>query len=107
MARQDATPPCHRQVRVAAGHHVPVPISTSRFVSDLMTTVPETTPTVQEQLADQEGELLMHLMAADLGRLAVTWFHEGRSSELTRLLEAMDVGIREGDEYLVNAIAVS
>ena len=72
-----------------------------------MTTVPESTPTVREQLADQEGELLMHLMAADLGRLAVTWFHDGRSSELTRLLEAMDVGIREGDEYLVNAIAVS
>lgn len=72
-----------------------------------MTAVPETTLTVQEQLADQEGELLMHLMAFDLGRLAVAWHHEGRTGELTRLLEAMDLGIREGDEYLINAIAVS
>ena len=45
-----------------------VPISASRFVSDLMAAVPESTPTVQEQLDDQDGELLMHLLAFDLGR---------------------------------------
>lgn len=92
---------------MAAAHHVPAPLSVSQFVSDLTTAVPETAPTVQERLVDQEGELLMHLLAYNLGQLAVTWFQENRSSELTRLLEAMDIGIREGDEYLINAIAVS
>ncbi len=63
--------------------------------------------TVREHFADQEGELLLHLLTADLRRLAVAWFQEGRTDALARLLDALDVALREGNQYVNNAIAVS
>jgi hypothetical protein len=44
---------------------------------------------------------------ADLRRLALNWFGQGRSEELDRLLGVLETALREGDEMVSNAIAVS
>ncbi len=62
---------------------------------------------VDEHLRDQDGELLLHLLVADLRRFAIATFESGDEDLSHRLLSAMDIGFREGDEEVENAIAVS
>ena len=92
---------------VRFGHHVAMAITAARFVSRLTSAVPESLATLREHLADQEGELLLHVLMGDLLRLALIWFREGRTDALTRLLAVLEAGLREGDEYVSNAVAVS
>jgi hypothetical protein len=62
---------------------------------------------VQEHLEDNDGELLLHLLVADLLRLAHTWFELGMTDALTRLLAVVGAGLTDGDEGVENAVAVS
>lgn len=82
-------------------------LAAAEFVSRLTSRVPESSTTLREHLAEQEGELLLHLLVADLRRLALAWFEEGNTEALARLLDVLDTALREGDEYVENAIAVS
>lgn len=82
-------------------------LTSPEFVSRLRSGVPECSTTLREHLDEQEGELLLHLLVADLRRLALAWFEEGRTDALARLLDVLNTALREGDEYVENAIAVS
>jgi hypothetical protein len=70
-----------------------------------MARVPEVETTVRQHTDDHE--LLLHLLVADLRRLAIQWWGEGRNEPLERLLRVVEVGLREGDEQVENAVAVS
>lgn len=82
-------------------------LTAAQFVSRLTSRVPESSTTVREHLDEQEGELLLHLLVADLRRLALAWFEDGSTDALRRLLEVLETALRDGDEYVDNAIAVS
>lgn len=82
-------------------------LTASEFVTALTAEVPEAQTTLVEHLADHEGEVLMHLLAGDLRLLALGWFRVGRTAALRRLLSVLERGLREGDEYVENAVAVS
>jgi hypothetical protein len=59
-----------------------------------------------QDLADNE-ELLLHLLMSDLLRLTVSTFAEGQTGVTDRLLAFVDRCLREGDDYVVNAVGVS
>lgn len=68
--------------------------------------VPEARSLVSEHLADN-GELLLHLLMSDLLRLAVDLFSGGDLVGTDRLLSFVGNCFREGDDDVVNAVAVS
>lgn len=82
-------------------------LTAPEFVSRLSSVVPESSTTVREHFDEHEGELLLHLLVADFRRLALAWFEEGRTDALAGLLDVLDTALRDGDEYVENAIAVS
>ena len=82
-------------------------VTQASFVTQLLAEVPEAGGVVSEHLSDQEGELLLHLLMADLLRFTVQAFHAGQSDLTLRTLEFVDSSLREGDEAVVNAVAVS
>jgi hypothetical protein len=96
-----------RGARGPAMHHGVMPMTSAEFLTALISQVSEAEGTLREHLEDQEGELLLHLLTADLRRLAITWFEDGQSERLTRLLGVVDTALREGDDAVENAIAVS
>ena len=84
-----------------------VALTALELVDELIARVPESASRVDEHLADFEGEVLVHLLTDELRRLAIAWFDEGQREPLSRLLAVMARGMREGDDYVVNAVAVS
>jgi hypothetical protein len=82
-------------------------ITQDSVVDDLMVEVPEAAETVRSHLDDQEGELLLHLLMADLLRLTVGVFRDGRPDVARRLLEFVDRCRAEGDANVRNAVLVS
>jgi len=84
-----------------------MPLAAADFLGQLRSLVPEAEPMVREHLVDHDGEVLLHLLTADLRRLGVAWFTETRHEPLQRLLEVVATGLREGDEYVSSAMAVS
>jgi hypothetical protein len=76
------------------------------FVEQLLAEVPEAEEVVSEHLSDN-GELLIHLLMADLLRFTVQAFHTGQSDVVMRTLDFMDKALLEGDEAVENAVAVS
>lgn len=82
-------------------------MNSSDFVDLVGERVPEAAPTVREHLDTNDDELLLHVLVADLRRLAVAWFHDGSIAPLQRLLAVLDAGLSQGDERVVNAVAVS
>jgi hypothetical protein len=81
-------------------------ITRDAFLDDLKAAVPESSELVAEHLADNE-ELLLHLLVADLLRLTVDTFSDGRTGITDRLLTFVDRCLRDGDDAVVNAVAVS
>jgi hypothetical protein len=79
----------------------------SEFLAALRSQVPEVETTIDEHLAEYEGELLLHLLLGDLLRVAIGWFAGGRNDELARLLLVLERGVNDGDGYVENAVAVS
>lgn len=82
-------------------------ITRDSFVDNLLAVMSEVAETVRGHLDDQEGELLLHLLMADLLRLTVRVFRDGREDVARRLLEFVDHCLSEGDEYVQNAVSVS
>lgn len=78
------------------------------FLEELAVAVPESGDVVAEHLADNDGLLLLlHLLMSDLLRMTVSTYAAGEVAVTERLLAFIDWCLREGDEYVVNAVAVS
>ncbi|GEL99001.1 DUF7674 family protein [Cellulomonas terrae] len=86
-------------------HHEP-PMTKEDFVRALAE-VPGAGPIIDEHYKDMEGELLGHLLMADMQRFAEDLHRRGDTDTLHLLLAVVDAGFRTGDEYLVNAVEVS
>jgi len=82
-------------------------ITDDSFVDELVAVLPEAVETVRDHLGDQEGELLIHLLMADLQRLTVRVFREGQDDLARRILEFVDRCLSEGDADVKNAVSVS
>jgi hypothetical protein len=82
-------------------------VTQASFVEQLLAEVPEAGGVVSEHLSDQEGELLLHLLMADLLRFTVQAFKAGQTDVALHALGFVDRSLREGDEAVVNAVAVS
>lgn len=82
-------------------------ITREEFVAALREAGPEVTAIIDENLAAQAGEILLHPLVADLRRLAINLFELEDSDDLDRLLAALGQGLTEGDPEVENAVAVS
>lgn len=82
-------------------------ISAPEFVERVAATSGPAAAVVTEHLDDNDGELLLHLLVADLRRLAISAHRNSEPDVLAPLLAAMTVGLVEGDEAVENAVAVS
>lgn len=82
-------------------------VTHATFVDQLLAAVPEIEPVVSEHLEDQDGELLLHLLMSDLLRFAVHASRAGEGDVLPRLLAVVDRSLREGDNSVENAVALS
>jgi hypothetical protein len=76
------------------------------FVDELVRRCPEARPIVAEHLHDH-GEILLHLVVADVLRLAIALFNSGEMEALNRCLAVVVTGLTDGTEYVQNAISVS
>ena len=96
------------------------PVTTGRFVVQLLLRVPETADVVAEHLefvdgpfdevphaGDAANVLLLHLLMGDVLAFAVETWHDGRRDVTARVLAVVDDALRDGDEYVVNAVCVS
>ena len=86
--------------------HAALVIRRENFVEELAVAVPESGQVVAEHVADNDG-LLLHLLMSDLLRMTVRTYASGEVAVTDRLLAFIDWCLREGDEYVVNAVAVS
>ncbi|MDQ2755690.1 MAG: hypothetical protein M3Y71_03875 [Actinomycetota bacterium] len=76
------------------------------FVGQLLASVPEAEPVVREHFDDND-ELLLHLLMADLLRVAVRLFHAEELEVEQRLLHFIDFALRQGDAAVQNAVQFS
>lgn len=77
------------------------------FLELLLAAVPEVGPVVDEHLADQDGELLMHLLMPDLLRFATSAFGAGNLATSAKLLNFVGSAFDNADPRVGNAIAAS
>ena len=89
------------------GERIVFVITGATFVDDLLSALPEANEMVREHLDDQDGEILLHLLMADLLRLGVAAFESARTDEALRMLHFVDRCLAEGDDYVTNAVHVS
>lgn len=82
-------------------------MDTDDFVDLLLRTVPEATALHRQHLEYNFGELLLHLLVADVRRLALQAFQRGDKGLLRRCLEVMETSLVDGDARVENAVAVS
>jgi len=61
---------------------------------------------LEEHIADND-EVLAPLLVGDLRRRAEELYARGDDDQLSALLEILNSALRDGDEYLNNAVAVS
>lgn len=81
-------------------------IRRENFLEELAVAVPESGDVVAEHLADNDG-LLLHLLMSDLLRMSANTYAAGEVAVTDRLLAFIDWCLREGDDYVINAVAVS
>lgn len=80
-------------------------VSSQALLAELSSTVPESQELVAEHV-EYHQELLLHLLIADLRRMALTMFERGELDPLRRLLAVLDRSLIEGDDSVRNAVAV-
>ena len=81
-------------------------ITRDDFVDELKVAVPESEDLVTQHLTDND-EVLLHQLMSGLLRLTVSTFSEAQTGITDRLLAFVDRCLREGDDYVVNAVCVS
>ena len=82
-------------------------VTESNFVDRLLAAVPELAPVVDKHLADSEGELLLHLLVADVLRFSSGAFGFGDRATASKVLTFMSAAFENADSNVSNAIAVS
>ena len=82
-------------------------VTESNFVDRLIAAVPDLVPVVNEHLADSEGELLLHLLVADVLRFSSGAFDSGDRATASKVLTFMSAAFENADGNVSNAIAVS
>ncbi|MGW4929138.1 DUF7674 family protein [Agromyces sp. NPDC004153] len=80
-------------------------LSSAEFVEMLRAAVPTVGPLLDEHV-DEHGGLLIHLLLPDLLRFAAGRFADGDVYTSSRVLEVVDRALTEGDDQLLNAVAV-
>ena len=82
-------------------------LSAADFAALLVKRVPTARSVPDEHPADPEGELLLHVLMADLGRHAQSTFYRGDTVTTDALLAVVDDALTRGDDEVVNAVQVS
>lgn len=82
-------------------------LSADEFVAALAGTGRSVRLLVDDHLLEYDGDMLLHLLVADVRRWCVEAFQSGEYEELHRCLEAMALAIVSDDNYVQNAVAVS
>lgn len=83
-----------------------MPLTADDFVVELRRLVPGADALIDEHQSFY-GDVMLHVLVADLRRMALRWFESSDAEALARLLDVIDRGIREGDDAVRNAVAVS
>jgi hypothetical protein len=98
----------HADVQTPLGftEHAALVIRRGVFLEQLAVAVPESGDVAAEHLADNDG-LLLHPLMSDLLRMTVSTYSAGEVALTDRLLAFIERCLREGDDYVVNAVAVS
>lgn len=81
-------------------------LSPPEFVEVLRGAVP-TVGTILDEHVDEHGGLLIHVLLPDVLRFAAGCFADGDVYTSSRVLDVVDRALKEGDEHLLNAVAVS
>ena len=82
-------------------------IDAADFLDRLDAISPEIGRMISDHLVENEGELLLHLLVADVRRV-VENAYQARDRELVRrCLAVLDEALRDGDDQVTNAVAVS
>jgi hypothetical protein len=82
-------------------------LTKDNYIATLLAVVPEFEPVYQEHLADNEGELLTHVLFGDLFDFALTAHQEGNSNLLVRIIRFINQVAGEGDEDMTEVAHVS
>ena len=82
-------------------------MSTEGFLDGIREAVPMTRSLVEQHIEDQSGEVLLHLLVADVRRFAFASFERDDEAVTTCLLDFLDLALATGDDPVRNAIAVS
>ena len=93
--------------RRRAAASVRLVLTKESFVIALLDAVPEAQPLVTEHWNDHDGEVLLHLLVADVRRLSEDAWRRHDHPLLRRCLDLLDLALRTGDVYVDNAVAVS
>lgn len=81
-------------------------MTTGRLLVAILDSLPEASAFVAEHLDDNDGQVLLHLLVADLRRLAVDgWRHN--EDVASRCLALLEAALTSGDARVQNAVAVS
>jgi hypothetical protein len=83
-----------------------VPLTTADFVRLLLDRAPEVAPILDEHIADND-EMLLHVFVARVRDVTIDAFDRGDRDLSSRIVSAFDSGLRDGDEHVENAVAVS
>ncbi len=81
-------------------------MSETDFVEQLVSAVPDAKALIADHFRDND-ELLLHVLMADLLRFTVAAFAAGDVALSQRCLQAVERGLVDGDDAVVNAVAVS
>ncbi len=78
------------------------------FIAELVRVCQEVLPIVREHLVDMDGELLLHLLIADIGRFASAQHAKGDVALSDRILRVVaEAFVGDLDAHVQNAVAVS
>jgi hypothetical protein len=89
------------------GQSVRVTIADEEVWDRLRAAVPEFSAEMVEHLSDNFGEVLNHLLFADLVRFMLAARVRGDDALVTRIFDFADLVIREGDDAARNVVEVS
>lgn len=81
-------------------------ITARQLLDALRAEVPELGPVINDHIA-MFGEVLPHVLIGDVTRFVVAAHSEGRSEVEDRCLRLLDRALRQGDDDVVNLVAVS
>lgn len=84
-----------------------VPLTRETFVVGLLNAVPEARGIVGEHTDDFDGDVLLHLLVADVRRFTLSAWERGDEAVTARSLTFLDDALREGDNDVQGAVTVS